>query len=87
MSSTYKDPSTLHKNAPVDNVVNDPSTLHKDVIETEKKIPARPEQLNLLDLNLMDTKPYVNSPRTSECSHCYFDKGFYERRLFSLQCC
>jgi len=70
MSSTYKDPSTLQKNA--DKTFQEPSTSHKDEIETEKKIAARPEQLNLLDLNLMDTKPYVNSPGTCEYNCCYF---------------
>ena len=49
MSSTYKELSAFRKD---ENIPNIP----------EKKTPDRPEQLNLLDLNLIDTKPYVQSP-------------------------
>lgn len=52
MSSTYKELSAFQSGS---NNVNDVTTL-------EKKAGERPEQLNLMDLNLMDTKPYVQSP-------------------------
>ena len=59
MSSTYKELSAFQGSS--NNVSN--------VIPPEKKAGERPEQLNLMDLNLMDTKPYVQSPCKSFFFH------------------
>ena len=48
MSSTYKELSTFQDGS--------------NATPPEKRSSSRPEQLNLMDLNLMDTKPYIQSP-------------------------
>lgn len=55
MSSTYKELSAFQGGSSVNNVT-----------PPEKKGGERPEQLNLMDLNLMDTKPYIQSPCENE---------------------